>query len=149
MPIKRYTCQFHSHQGTDSIVPYRKSSSSPRRAPVNFGQSRDLLKGSLVSERDVNDAVVYKRRHGGNHSALLPAARSGSRDEDTRVLAPQSSGCPQAAGGIPKRLPLRWEVSVTSWDTNQECIISRENFGCDDWDIWLSRSIHLRENLLW
>lgn len=94
MPGKRHTCQFNPHHGTDSIVPYRESSSSPRRASVNLGQSRDLLKGSLVSERDVDDAVVCKRRHGGNHSALLPTARSGSRDEDTRILAPQSSGCP-------------------------------------------------------
>ncbi len=149
MPGKRHTRQFHPHQGADSIVTYRVSSSSPRRASVDLGQSRDLLKGSLVSERDVDDAVVYKSRHGGNNSALLPTAWSGSRDEDTRVLAPQSSRCPQTAGGIPEILPLRWEVSVTSWDTNQESIISRENFGGDNWDVWLSRGMHLGENLLW
>lgn len=113
---------------------------------MDFTQVRDLCARSLVSERDINDAVVRKRGHGGNRGALLSTTGSCSGDEYTCVLAPKCARCPELSCGIPEGLPLCWEVAITSWNTNQECVIGREDIGCDFGHVWLGWSMHLRQD---
>ena len=131
------------------ILPYRISSGTPRGASMNLGQVRNLCKRRLVSERDIDDAMVRKCGHRGNGSGLLSATGSCSGNKHTRILAPKCASCPKLPRGIPEGLPLCWEVPVTSRNTNQECVICRENVRCNYGYVWLGRSMHLRQDILW
>lgn len=49
-----------------------------------------------------------------------------------------------AAGGVPEGLPLCWEVSVSGWNAEEECIIRFEGLWVDDWVVGLWWCVHLR-----
>lgn len=116
---------------------------------MDLGQVRNLWTRSLVSERHIDDAMVRKCGQRGSSSGLLSAARSCGGNEYTRILAPKCASCPKLASGIPEGLPLCWEVAVTSRNTKQECVIGRENSGCNHGYVWLGWSMHLRQDILW
>jgi hypothetical protein len=93
-------------------------------------------------------SVVCHGRHNGNDRALLSTTRGTGRDEDTGVFAIISTGSPLAASGIPERLPLSWEVTITGGNANEERIVALEGLGIDDWDIGLGRSVHLKRRMI-
>lgn len=115
---------------------------------MNLLQVRNLCERRLVSERDVDNAMVRECGQGGNGGGLLSATRSCSRNKYTGILAPKCTSCPELSCGIPEGLPLGWEITVTSWDTKQECVIVREDVGCNYGYVWLGWGIHLCQDFL-
>lgn len=94
--------------------------------------------------------MVRKCGHGRDDGALLSTTLGTGGDEDADVLAPVTAGRPLLAGGVPEGLPLSGEVSVTSWDTEEEGIVLLEGVGVDDGDLGgLWRSVHLGKDILW
>ena len=51
-----------------------------------------LSEGSLVSQRDVDEAVVDESRHGGDGGGLLATTEGAGADEHTSILAPVGLG---------------------------------------------------------
>ena len=66
--------------------------------------------------------MMSERAHGRQCRALLSSAWSTGRDEETSILAPVAAGRPDAAGLVPERLPLSWEVTITGWNTEEDGI---------------------------
>ena len=111
--------------------------------------------------------MVDESAQGVDRCRLLSAAGGAGGDEDTRVLARERTGCPEAAGGVPERLVLRREVAVTGGDAEDEAerastrcryrrkvqrghlrVELRELLSADDGVVGLARSVHLGEDLL-
>lgn len=107
---------------------YGEGTSAPWRATADLRVITEERKDSLVAQRHVDETVVRKRAHGIHSSALLPTAHSGSRHEQTRVLAPQGTGLPLAAGLVPEGLPLGREVAVSGRDAEEEGVVLLEGF---------------------
>ena len=53
------------------------------------------------------------------------------------IFSPVSSSAPLTSGGIPESLPLSWEVSVSSWNTEEERIVLLELGSSDLWVVTL------------
>lgn len=87
----------------------------------------------LVSERNVDDAVVGKGGDGVKSSDFLPTTLGTSGNEETSVFAGKSTLSPETTGGVDERLPLGGEVSVTGRDTEEESIIRLQDRGSDSW----------------
>lgn len=89
--------------------------------------------------------MMGQSRNRSNDSALLSTTRGTGGDENTSVLAPVSTSAPLASSGIPESLPLSWEVTITGWNAEQECIVTLEGLGIDDWDIGFGGCVHLEK----
>jgi hypothetical protein len=89
--------------------------------------------------------MMGQSRNRSNDSALLSTTRGTGGDENTSVLAPVSASGPLTSSGIPESLPLSWEVTITGWNAEEECIVTLEGFGIDDWDIGLGGCVHLQK----
>jgi hypothetical protein len=121
-----------------------------------WGTTVDLLKvgqlseGSLVSQRNVDEAVVDESRHGGDGGGLLATTEGAGADEHTSILAPEGALLPLLAGLVPEGLELGGEVAVTGGDTEEdtvECLqLGRVVQGSDVGG--LGGSIHLVEDVL-
>lgn len=110
---------------------------------------RGLTESSLVSQRNVDEAVVSKRAHAGNGSALLSTSKGTSRDEHAGVLAPERALSPLLASLVPEGLELCWEVAVTGGDAEEDAVKGLELGGVlENADIGLGRGVHLGEHLL-
>lgn len=130
-------------------VSASEGSGAPWRTTTDFRNIGELGEGLGISKGNVDDSVVCHGRHSGNDRALLSTTRGTGRDEDTGVFAIISTGSPLAASGIPERLPLSWEVTITGGNANEERIVALEGLGIDDWDIGgLGRSVHLGQDFL-
>jgi hypothetical protein len=115
-----------------------------------WGTTVDLLKvgqlseGSLVSQRNVDEAVVDESRHGGDGGGLLATTEGAGADEHTSILLPLLTGL------VPEGLELGGEVAVTGGDTEEdtvECLqLGRVVQGSDVGG--LGGSIHLVEDVL-
>lgn len=123
---------------------------TPRRTTTDFSEVGLDFKGGLVTERDVDDAVVGESAHGGDASGLLAATDGSSADEETGVLAPERTVLPLATSLVPESLELRGVVAVTGGDTEEEGVVLLEDLrvGEDGVTSLLGRSVHLGENLL-
>lgn len=114
----------------------------------------DLLKvgkereGGLVTQRNVDKAVVSESAHGGDDSGLLTTAEGAGGNEDTGVLAPVATGGPDGAGLVPEGLPLSREVTVTGGDTEEDGIVLQKGGGLNNGVVRLGGGVHLGENLL-
>lgn len=114
----------------------------------------DLLKvgkegeGGLVTQRDVDEAVVSESAHGGNDGGLLTTTHGTGGNEDTGVLAPVATGGPDGAGLVPEGLPLSREVTVTGGDTEENGIVLQEIGGLNNGVAGLGGGVHLGQNLL-
>lgn len=135
---------------------------------MDFIQVGELSKGLGVAEGNVDDSVVGEGGHGRDGGRLLSSAVPRSRHEDAAKLAPKTSRRPEAAGGVDESLqtasqrnisitwtgddgthfPLRGEVTVTSGDTEEECVKGGKLRGGDDFVVRLGGRMHLREDLL-
>lgn len=82
----------------------REGSRSPGGATVHLREVRELRERVLVSERHEYYAVVDEGRERVGDGGLLSATRGCGGDEDTSVLASESTGRPETAGGIPESL---------------------------------------------
>lgn len=107
-----------------------------------------LSEGLGVAQRNVDDAVVGQGAHGVKSSGLLATSKAGSGDEETGVLAGEATGSPDAAGLVPKGLPLGREVTVTGRDAEEEGIVLEQLLGFGNGVVGLGRSVHLAENLV-
>jgi hypothetical protein len=87
--------------------------------------------------------MVSKSGQGSNGSRLLSTSLCATRDEKSCVFTPESATAPLPSSSVPEGLPLRREVSVTSWNAEEEGVIFCESFGIDDWDVRLGRGVHL------
>lgn len=115
---------------------------------MDLSQVRELSKGGLVAQRDVEEAVVGESAHGSNGGRLLATTEGTSGDEQTGVLAPEATGGPDTAGAVPEGLPLSREVTVTGGDTEEDGIVVKEVFGGGNGVGGLRGSVHLSENFL-
>jgi hypothetical protein len=109
-----------------------------------------LTEGGLVSERNVDEAVVGQGAHASNSSALLSATEGTGADEHAGVLAPEGALCPLLASGVPEGLELRGEVAVTCGDTEEDAVKGLELRGVLDGAHVgvLGGCVHLGENFL-
>lgn len=85
-----------------------------------------LGKGLLVTQWNVDEAVVGESRHGRKGRALLTTSLGGSAEEQAGVLAPVGTGLPLASSAVPESLPLSWEIAVTGWNAEKEGIVLLE-----------------------
>lgn len=115
---------------------------------MDLAQVGQLSESVLVSQRDVDHAVVGKGAHGRDGSGLLTTAHGGSRDEHAGILAPEATGGPDAAGLIPEGFPLSREVTEASGDTEENGIVLEELTGLSNGVGGLGRSVHLLQDLL-
>ena len=136
---------------------------------MNLSQVRDLSEGLGVTEGNVADAMVSEGGDAVDDGGFLSSSRSSSGDEDPSVLPVQSTSTPLTTSGVPeclsnnailKRLlanrekgkqtylPLCWEVTVTSGDTEQVCVEGGELLGGDDFVIGFRRGVHLGQDFL-
>lgn len=69
--------------------------------------------------------------HSSDASRFLSTSKSGSRDEEAGVFAPEATLLPLAAGGIEENLELSGKVPVASRNTEKYAIIFLE-FGWGD-----------------
>lgn len=115
---------------------------------MDLAQVGQLAERLGVAQRNIGDAVVSKRGHGGEGRRLLATAGRGSGDEQTGEFAVEATSLPLGARSIPKCLPLGGEVSVPGGDTDQEAVIPGESGGIrESLDIrGLRRRVELAEN---
>lgn len=99
--------------GLARTVASRESSRSPGRAAVNLLEVGQLSECGLVSEGDVNKAVVGEGRHGSDRCALLSTTHCTCGNEHAGVLAPEGALLPLLASLVPEGLKLSREVAVT------------------------------------
>jgi hypothetical protein len=128
---------------------YSKGTRTPWGATANLGVITKDWEGGLVSKRNVDDAVMGESGEGSNGGALLTTALGTGGDKESSVFAPVTTSGPLLTGGVPECLPLRWEVTVTGWDTEEESIVLLESIGIDHWVRGLGWSMHFGENILW
>lgn len=126
---------------------YRESTSTPGATTVDLVQVRELGKGSLVAQRDVDQAVVSESAHGSESSRLLTTTKGTGRDEQTGVLAPVATSNPDTAGAVPEGFPLGGEVTVASGDTEEEGVVAEQLVGGGNGVGGLGGSVHLGQNL--
>lgn len=112
---------------------------------LEVGKERE---GGLVTQRNVDEAVVSESTHGGNDSGLLATTEGTGGNEDTGILAPVAAGGPDGAGLVPEGLPLSREVTVTGGDTEQDGIVLQEVGRLSNGVGRLGRSVHLGKDLL-
>ena len=108
-----------------------------------------LSEGSLVSQRDVDEAVVDESRHGGDGGGLLATTEGAGADEHTSILAPEGALLPLLAGLVPEGLELGGEVAVTCGDAEEDAVEGLKLGGVvQDGDVGrLGRRVHLLEDL--
>ena len=91
-----------------------------------------------------------KGGHGGNSCGLLPTTRGCSADEHPEVFPVESTRLPELAESIDEGLPLCRKVAVTGGNAKEEGVILGQDFGGGERDVlFLTRSVHLREDFLW
>jgi len=129
-------------------VTYSKGTSTPGATTVNLSQVGKLGKGGLVTQRDVEEAVVSEGAHGSNGGRLLATTEGTSGDEQTSVFAPEATRGPDTAGAVPEGLPLSGEVTVTGGDTEEDGIVVKESLVAGNRVGRLGGSVHLGENVL-
>lgn len=136
---------------------------------MDLSEIRQLAESGGIAEWNEYDAVVGQSRESGDHSGLLSTTETGRGDEDTAILAVKLALLPQLAGSIPEglqegtslfnrrlhlcldrntHLPLSWEVTVTSGDTEEDGIEIAKVVGVKDGMVGLRGRIHLGQNLL-
>lgn len=108
----------------------------------------ELTECVLVTQRNVDEAVVGESAHASNSSGLLATSEGTGGDEQTGVLASVATSGPDGTGGIPEGLPLSGEVSVTSGNTEKDGVVLQEVVGLSNGVAGLGRGVHLDQNLL-
>jgi hypothetical protein len=114
------------------------------------GSDISLTKRLLVTQRNKDEAVVNKGRHGCNSGRLLATTESAGGDEHAGVLAPESTLLPLSTGLVPEGLELGGEVAVPSRDTKEDTVVRFDLGGVvEDGDVGgLGGRIHLGQDLL-
>lgn len=124
-----------------------EGASAPWRATVDLLKVAQQSAGVLVAQWNVDQTVVGEGGHGVGSSHFLATAWGAGGDEDGCELAVESALAPKAAGGINEGLPLGWEVTVSSWDTEEESVILSQGLGGSDRVVGLWWSMHFLEDL--
>ena len=127
---------------------YSESTSAPGATTVDLVEVGELTEGVLVTQRNVDEAVVGESAHASNSGGLLATSEGTGRDEQTGVLASVATGGPDGTRGIPEGLPLSGEVSVTSGDTEKDGIVLQEVVGLSNGVAGLGRGVHLGQDVL-
>ena len=115
---------------------------------MDLVQVGELTEGGLVSQRDIEEAVMSESAHGSDTGRLLTTALGTSGDEKTGIFAPVATGAPDSASLVPESLPLGREVTITSGDTEEDGIVLKELVGFGNGVGGLGRSVHLGQNLI-
>ena len=121
---------------------------APGGAAADLAQVAEDGEGSGVPERDIDDAVVSEGAHGGNGGGFLTAARGAGADEQASIFAPEATGLPEMAGGVPECLPLGGEVAVTGGDAEEEGVVGLEDVRGDGGVVRLGWGVHLGQDFL-
>ena len=129
-------------------MTYSKGTSAPSATTMNLTEVGKLTEGSLVSQRDIEEAMVSEGAHGSESSRLLATTLGASRDEKTGILSPEATSGPDATGLVPESLPLGREVTVASGDPEENGIVLEELSGFGDRVGGLGRSMHLLQDLI-
>ncbi len=144
---QEYEMALVRHEGLE--YTHAEGACAPRAPTTNFGDVGQRREYGLVSQRNINNAVMSEGAQGCNHGGFLASSRSGGGDENPTILAPVSSCLPDLAGAVPESLPLCGEVSVPGRDPKQEAIILAQDVGRDDWNITrLGRGVHLAKHFI-
>lgn len=64
-------------------------------------------------------------------------------DEETGIFAPVTTRSPDTASLVPEGFPLGREVTIASWDTEQNGIVLKESVGLGNGVVGLRGSVHL------
>lgn len=115
---------------------------------VEIGQERE---GGLVSQRNIDDAVVSQCAHTGKSSRFLATAGGAGGDENTSVFSPVATAAPNTAGFVPERFPLGGEVAISGWDSKEKSVVLEKLIGVTQ-DLnagVLGSSMHFGEDILW
>lgn len=83
----------------------------------------ELGENILVTKRNIDDTVVGQCGERVEDSNFLATTGGTSCNVDTGKLAVESTLSPKATGGVPERLPLGREVTVTGGDTKDVGIV--------------------------
>lgn len=95
----------------------------------------------LVSQWDVDDTMVGEDAQGVISRHFLSTSGCTGRHEDPSVFPSESTGCPEATGRVPERLPLSGGISESSGNTEEESVVGGEDIWGDDWVVWFGRSV--------
>ncbi len=79
--------------------------------------------------------MVGECAHGIDDGRFLSSSRSGGRDEDAGIFAPQAPGLPLLTGAVPESLPLRGEVAISGRDAEKEAVVVLEDITCDEGNV--------------
>jgi len=90
---------------------------------MNLLHTRQLGEHAFIPQRHVDDTVVNERAQGVLDRLFLAASLGSHGDENSSVFSGESTGSPETAGPIPKRLPLSGEVSESSGDAEEESVV--------------------------
>jgi hypothetical protein len=117
---------------------------------IRTSQVVDIVLTVLVSERNVDEAVVGEGAHGSKSSGLLSSTLGAGGDEETSILAPVRSLGPLLASLVPEGLPLSGEVAVTCRYSKEDTIVLLKNGGVrEGFDVGgLGWCVHFGEDFL-
>jgi len=131
------------------IIGTSESTSTPRAPSVNLLHIRQLGEHRLIPQRHVDYPVVNETAQGVLDRLFLAASLSPHRDENPSVFASESASGPESDCRVPERLPLGGEISESSGDAEEECVVGGENIGGDYWVVWFGSSAHFLQHTLW
>lgn len=148
-PGQRRLARLTDFKDFESPATYSKRPRAPRTAAMDLGQVGMQRKRGLVSQRNIDDAVMSQCAQRADDRGFLPSSLARGGNEDSSVLSPVGPRLPLLAGAVPECFPLGGEVAVPSWDAQQESVVALEDFGRDERNVGgLTWSIHLGKDLL-
>jgi hypothetical protein len=127
---------------------YSEGTSAPWGSTPDLAQISQQRERGLISQGDVDNAVMGHGAHGGDGSALLSATQGAGGDEEASVLAPVLAPLPLPACLVPEGLPLGGEVTVTGGDAEEEGVVCLEVVGLNGRVVGFGGGVHFGENLL-
>jgi hypothetical protein len=115
---------------------------------MDLGEVGEERESGLVAKRGVDETVVGEGAHRSDSSGLLATTEGTGGDEETSILAVETTGCPDTTSAVPEGLPLGRKVTVTGGDTEENGIVLEELVGLlKDGHRGLGGSVHLGEDI--
>ena len=90
--------------GLAAAVGTGEGTGTPGAATMDLAKVGDLREGLGVTERNVENSMVSEGRHGGNGGRLLTTTEGTGGDEETGVLAVETTAGPESTGLVPEGL---------------------------------------------
>lgn len=128
-----------TYRGFSWAIATSQSASTIRRSTAHLSHVCQFAKSRSVTQRYIDDAVVYKCGQACKSCRLLSSVLRGSGDEERGKFALITSSRPNLTSAIQKCLPLSWPCTVTGRNTKDEGVVLEEGFRCGNGDITLHK----------